>query len=245
MEFGLIPPGKFMMGSPEDEKDRDKDEEQHEVEITRAFYLGKYEVKQEQYEQIVGKNPSWFSAGGEGKENVKDLDTRDFPVEEVSWEDAVSFCGKLTKLDGKRRFRLPSEAEWEYACRAGTTTPFHFGKLLNGSDANCNGNYPYGTDEKGRYFRRTCRVGSYASNAFGLHDMHGNVWEWCQDYYGSYKVLETKDPLRTEKVDISARVLRGGSWSDSARYCRAAFRSRNAPGSRGIYLGFRVAFRLD
>jgi formylglycine-generating enzyme required for sulfatase activity len=246
MEFVLIPRGKFQMGSPEDEKDRADDEEQHEVVITRPFYLGKYEVTQEQYGQIVGANPSWFSADGEGKESVKDLDTRRFPVEQVSWEDAVSFCRKLTDRDDKRRrFRLPSEAEWEYACRAGTTTPFHFGKALNGDKANCAGNVPYGTDEKGRYLERTCRVGSYAANAFGLYDMHGNVWEWCEDYYGPYKGLDIKDQLRTEKVDESARVVRGGSWYSSARHCRAAVRGRDAPGNRDNSSGFRVAFLLD
>ena len=236
MEFVLIPPGKFQMGSPKNEKDRSDDEEQHEVEITRAFYLGKYEVTQEQYEK---------SADGLGKERVKDVGTGRFPVEGVSWEEAVSFCRKLTDRDQKRRFRLPSEAEWEYACRAGTETPFHFGLSLNGDEANCNGNKPYGTDEKGPYLGRTRLVGSYAANAFGLCDMHGNVWEWCQDYYGPYKGLELKDPLRTEKVDEIARVLRGGSWGRDARNCRAANRRRLAPGLRNNYYGFRVAFRLD
>ena len=246
MEFVLIPPGKFQMGSPKDEEKDDDDEEQHEVEITRPFYLGKYAVTQEQYEKIVGKNPSCLSAEGVFNASVKGMDTRRFPVEQVSWDDAVSFCRALTNRDGKRRFGLPSEAEWEYACRAGTTTPFHFGKALNGDKVNCNGNYPYGTDEKGEYLERTCRVGSYAANAFGLYDMHGNVWECCQDYYGPYKDLGIKDPLGTEKVDKNARVLRGGSWNCDAGICRAACRLWFAPSSRGCYGGgFRVAFRLD
>jgi formylglycine-generating enzyme required for sulfatase activity len=235
--FVLIPPGKFLMGSPKEEKDRDKDEEQHEVEITRPFYLGKYEVTQEQYQRIMGKNPSSFSA-------VK-YSPRRFPVELVSWEDAVAFCRILTNRDAKRRFRLPSEAEWEYACRAGTTTPFHFGSSLNGDKANCDGTRsPYGTAEKGQDLIQPCQVGSYAANAFGLHDMHGNVYEWCQDYYGPYKSLAKKDPLREEKIDKSGHVVRGGSWGNPARHCRAAVRSWGELGVRKGNVGFRVATRL-
>ncbi len=140
MGFVLIPAGKFLMGSSKEEKERSKDEGPlHEVTISRAFYLGKDEVTQEQYQQIVDKNPSPFSAGGEYKQKVAGLDTRRFPVENVSWEDATAFCRKLSARDGKRRFRLPTEAEWEYACRAGTRTPFHFGDSLNGDEANCDG----------------------------------------------------------------------------------------------------------
>jgi formylglycine-generating enzyme required for sulfatase activity len=151
----------------------------------------------------------------------------------------------LSARDAGHHFRLPSEAEWEYACRAGTATPFHFGSSLNGDKANCNGNLPYGTDGKGSYLGRTCGVGSYSANAFGLHDMHGNVWEWCQDWYGPYSGLVGKDPLRTEKVDEFARVLRGGSWCDAARLCRASFRFWYSPANRTNRRGFRVAFSLD
>ena len=133
MEFVLIPKGKFMMGSPKDEKDRENDEMQHEVEITKPFYLAKYPVTQEQYQAITGKNPSWFCKDGK-EDGVKDLDTKQFPVETVSWDDAQTFCKKLGENDKqKRQFRLPTEAEWEYACRAGTTTPFSFGAELNGN----------------------------------------------------------------------------------------------------------------
>jgi formylglycine-generating enzyme required for sulfatase activity len=193
----------------------------------------------------VGTNPSFFSANGGAKERVKGLDTRKFPVEQVPWGEAVAYCQKLSERDGKRRFRLPSEAEWEYACRAGTETPFHFGSSLNGDKANCDGNHPYGTNEKGRDVGRTCRVGSYAANAFGLFDMHGNVSEWCQDWYGPYHGLAEKDPLRTEEAGESARVLRGGSWYSFPWLCRAAGRGRYAPASTGNDGGFRVAFLLD
>ncbi len=247
MDFVLIPPGKFLMGSPKGEKEREVDEgPQHEVTISRTFYLGKYEVTQEQYQQIVGKNPSAFSAGGACKQAVAGLDTRRFPVENVSWEDATEFCRKLSARDReRRRFRLPTEAEWEYACRAGTRTPFHFGNSLNGEEANCDGTNPYGTDKKGTFLRRPCRVGSYRPNAFGLHDMHGNVWEWCADWHDKdhYGKSDKKDPQGPEKG--TARVLRGGSWGDYARFCRAALRSRGAPGVRSVINGFRVAFRLD
>ncbi len=251
MEFVLIPAGKFTMGSPKDEKDRKDDEEQHEVEITRDFYLGKYKVTQEQYQRLTGENPSYFAATGtdaDYKERVKGKDTSRFPVENVRWTDATAFCEKLTEKHGekRRRFGLPSEAEWEYACRAGTLTPFHFGKVCNGKQANCNGNYPYGTDEKGPYLERTCPVGEYAANAWGLYDMSGNVYEWCQDWYGPYADLKRRDPLREDPIkDKKSRVLRGGSWSYLPWSCRAAFRRNNAPAYRDRYVGFRVAFRLD
>ena len=220
-------------------------EVQHEVVITQPFYLGKYEVTQKQYEKIMGTNPSCFSAKGNDKDKVNNMDTSQFPVENVSWNDAMEFCGKLTKMDKKRRFRLPTEAEWEYACRAGTTTPFHFGSSLNGDKANCAGSSPYGTKKNGPYLERPCRVGSYAANAFGLHDMHGNVWEWCADWYEKdyYNKSDKKDPKGPQDGD--ARVLRGGTWFGDASNCRAANRSVQKPEIHYNNYGFRVAFRLD
>jgi formylglycine-generating enzyme required for sulfatase activity len=248
MEFVLIPKGKFTMGSPKDEKGRRDNEVQHEVEITKPLYLAKYPVTQEQYVAITGKNPSHFCKDGEGADKVKDLDTKQFPVEQVSWDDAQAFCKKLGENDKqKRKFRLPTEAEREYACRAGTTTPFYFGSKLNGKEANCNGSsFLYGTTDKGPFKARTTKVGEYGENKWGLCDMHGNVFQWCEDYYGPYNDdLKSTDPLRSVKHSEDHRVLRGGSWLYSAFDCRAARRYTLAPAYRLNYVGFRVAFRLD
>jgi formylglycine-generating enzyme required for sulfatase activity len=216
------------------------------VEITKPFYLAKYPVTQEQYLAITGVNPSHFSKDGKGADTVEDLDTRQFPVEMVSWDDAHVFCKKLAENDKqKRRFRLPTEVEWEYACRAGTTTPFYFGSELNGKQANCNGNVPYGTTDKGPYKERTTKVGEYGENQWGLCDMLGNVYQLCEDYYGPYEGLNPKDPLRTQKHSEDQRVMRGGSWRDSAAFCRGAFRVRFAASGRNSSWGFRVAFHLD
>ena len=179
MRLVLIPAGKFIMGSPKDEKDRGDDEDQHEVEITKPFYLGVYTVTQAEYEKIMKTNPSWFSARGKGKDKVANVDTAQFPVEMVSWNDAVAFCKKLSELPEEKKagrtYRLPTEAEWEYACRAGTSTAFHFGNSLSSTQANFDGNYPYGKAGKGPYLGRTAKVDSYPANAFGLYDMHGGI----------------------------------------------------------------------
>ena len=244
MAFVRIPAGKFLMGSPEDEKNRLEDEKQHEVWITRPFYLSKYEVTQEQYEQIIGKNPSYFSADGGGKEDVKGMDTRRFPVEQVSWTEAMTFCRHLSMRHRAYHFRLPTEAEWEYACRAGTQTAFHFGSSLKGDKANCDGTVPYGTEEKGPFLYRTCRVGSYAANEFGLHDMHGNVWEWCADWHEwNYDTSNKKDP--NGPLIGATRVLRGGSFCNESELCRAAYRRQLAPSEHGLSIGFRVAFSQE
>jgi formylglycine-generating enzyme required for sulfatase activity len=245
LDLVLIPPGSFIMGSPAGEKDREGEEAAHTVTLTKPFYLGKYAVTQAQYRAVMGKNPSWFSAGGGGKAKVKGLNTGRFPVESVSWEDAGAFCEAAGRKAGKK-VGLPSEAEWEYACRAGTATPFHFGSKLNGRQANCHGNYPYGTKEKGPYLGRTCAVGSYAANSWGLFDMHGNVQQWCQDWYGLYKGLGTEDPIRLTPLTSGARLLRGGSWDYGAMACRAAFRGGIPPSHHyDGSTGFRVAVHLD
>ncbi len=227
MKLKLIPAGEFLMGSPESEESRNSDEKQHRVRITKPFYLGVYEVTQSEYEKVMGENPS-DSKGA----------TR--PVEMVSWNDAVEFCKKLSAKEG-RTYRLPTEAEWEYACRAGTTTPFNFGSVLNGKQANCDGDHPYGTETKGPDLGKTTTAGSYAPNTWGLYDMHGNVCEWCGDRYDSdyYEKSPTDDP--TGPATGSCRVHRGGSWNYRPRLCRSAFRSRLTPDFRSHYLGFRVA----
>ncbi len=267
MELVLIPAGEFMMGTPETESDRYSKEIQHRIRITKPFYLGKHEVTQAEYERVMGTNPCLLSSTGSGKDKVSGLDTRRFPVEQVSWCDAVEFCNKLseserlaphytlrniertegsiTKADvaiaGGPGYRLPTEAEWEYACRAGTSTPFHFGASSNGSEANVHGNYPYGTTTKGPYLERTTTVGSYRANAFGLHDMHGNVYEWCQDWYAKdyYAGSPTDDPRGPSTGEY--RVFRGGSWDGGAWGSRAGYRSWFTPGDRIYYIGFRLA----
>ncbi len=245
MKLVLITAGKFLMGSPKDEKDRLPDEEQHEVSITKPFYLGVYVVTQAEYEKVMGNNPSYFSAKGGGKASVKDMDTGQFPVEQVSWDDAVAFCKKLSELPEEKKagwvYRLPTEAEWEYACRAGTKTPFHYGDSLSSKQANFSGGFPYGGADKGPFLMRTAKVGTYAANAFGLYDMHGNVWEWCQDWYDEnyYKNSPKEDPPGSAQT--SDRVVRGGSWYFFGRFCRSAYRCRIEPGYRLNYLGFRVA----
>jgi formylglycine-generating enzyme required for sulfatase activity/tRNA A-37 threonylcarbamoyl transferase component Bud32 len=233
MKFVLVPAGSFFMGSPAGEQDRFPDEVQHEVVIDRPFYLGKYEVAQAQYEAVLGpdRNPSYLKGA-------------DLPVESVSWTEATEYADALTK---KRRdglvYRLPTEAEWEYACRGGRPPSQPFGTSngtsLSSDQANFVGDLPYGGAVKGKSVGRSTPVGSYPANALGLHDMHGNVWEWCADWYGPYPAGKATDPAGP--ADGSSRVNRGGGWSSSARFCRAAGRSMNVPGYRNDGLGFRLA----
>jgi formylglycine-generating enzyme required for sulfatase activity len=215
------------------------------VEISRPFYLGIHEVTQKQYREVMGSNPSWFSADGGGKEKVEGMSTDDFPVEQVSWQDAVDFCAKLTALPAEkgagRAYRLPSEAEWEYSCREGASSrPFHFGNALSSRQANFDGRYPYGAD-KAFYLKGTCKVGSYAANDFGLYDMHGNVAEWCSDWYAAD--YAGKSPRRDPQgpSEGADRVIRGGGWNSAGRFCRSASRDTFRPTFRYGNLGFRVA----
>jgi uncharacterized protein (TIGR02996 family) len=231
MRFAWIPPGVFLMGSPDSEPERYENERQHRVRLTKGLWMGVYPVTQAQWQTVMRDNPSHFQG-------------EDLPVEQVSWEDSQEFCATMAQRDGKR-YGLPTEAEWEYACRAGTTTPFHFGAILNGTQANCNGKDPYGTKEKGPYQKRTSAVGSYRPNAFGLWDMHGNVWEWCQDrYLTAHAPDDVENPVHLGE-EGSGRVVRGGSWYGPARWCRAANRDWYEPGSRNYSVGCRACFRLD
>jgi formylglycine-generating enzyme required for sulfatase activity len=261
MKLVLIPAGRFLMGSPKGEKERGTDEEQHEVQIS-TFYLGTTEVTQQQFRGVMGYNPSYFcndarekvgatyhesSKPGGGQEKVKGEDTDSFPVENVSWDEAVEFCRKLTdqsrNLPSGHLYRLPREAEWEYACRGGTSSdqPFHFGNSLSGSQANFDANFPYGDAARQDLLNRTCREGSYPANGFGLRDMHGNVWEWCHDWYGAdyYSKSPRQDP--SGPSEVSGRVYRGGGWLSVGQSCRSAYRRRIDPSNRDRYLGFRVA----
>jgi formylglycine-generating enzyme required for sulfatase activity/serine/threonine protein kinase len=252
MKLVLVQPGKFLMGSPNTEAERGEEEgPQHEVEITRPFYLGACQVTQEEYQKVTGRNPSYFAASGGGKDTVKGMDTRRFPVEQVSWGEAVEFCRLLTEKEAGsgRLYRLPTEAEWEYACRGGQffkdSAPFYFAKpspSLSSKQANFDGKYPYGGAAKGPDLKRTTAVGSYQANALGLSDMHGNVWEWCADRYDPayYQRSPKQDPQGPESSSENRRVLRGGSWYVYGRNCRAAYRFWGEPGNRYNCGGFRV-----
>jgi formylglycine-generating enzyme required for sulfatase activity len=237
MRLVLIPAGKFMMGSPVTEAGRGSEEgPQHEVTISKPFYMGVFEVTQEQYEQVMGVNLGGFK----GAKN---------PVEQVSWDEAVEFCRKLSARTGKK-VTLPTEAQWEYACRAGTTTAFHTGDSLKPGQANAvipsNPNVwdrlmAWLGMSSGQKTLQTAPAGSFPPNGFGLYDMHGNVWEWCSDWYGKdyYANSPKTDPQGPDSG--SFRVLRGGSWDDDPQFCRSAYRNWLTPGFRDYRIGFRVA----
>ena len=271
MKLTLIPNGEFQMGSTDADIDAVKkmnpffkisqfmDElPQHEVRITQPFYLGVHEVTKGQFAAFVKAQNYQTEAesdglGGFGFDGEKFelrpeytwrnpgfTQTDDHPVVNVDWNDAVAFCEWLSLKEGKT-YQLPTEAQWEYACRAGTTTPFHFGSVNDGEKANINGDYPYGTETRGPNLKGTSTVGSYAGNAFGLYDMHGNAFEWCQDRsdfkaYAS-RIGVTIDPLIT---GTTGRILRGGSWNEAGIHCRSANRIWFIPRYRSSCLGFRV-----
>ena len=192
--------------------------------------MGVHPVTQEQWQALMGNNPSLS------------LHAKNLPVEDVSWEDCQEFLTKLREND-KKPYRLPTEAEWEYACRAGTTTPFCFGTTISTDQANYNGNDTYGTGKKGVYRMQTMPVGTFPKNAWGLVDMHGNVSEWCQDWYSEYTTFVVLDPQGPNSGQH--RVVRGGSWITDPNLCRAASRHRHKLGYRNDHVGLRVCFCLD
>jgi len=232
MKLMKIEPGTFKMGSPETEAHRRDDETQHEVTIGKPFLIGVSQVTQEQYELLMGKNPSAF----------KDPQN---PVETVSWDDAVEFCRVMSEKTG-RKVHLPTEAQWEYACRAGTTTPFNTGTTIDAGLVNYNGRYVYGNGKVGENRQTTTLAEGFFANDFGLFDMHGNVQEWCADWYseGYYRTPEAKkDP--TGPATGSFRVVRGGSWDRGPTDCRSAHRDSNPPTYRANYIGFRVVVEME
>jgi formylglycine-generating enzyme required for sulfatase activity len=218
MKLVYIQPGEFQMGSNDGEDD---EKPLHTVKISKGFYMGIYEITQEQYQKVMGNNPSHFK----GEDNL--------PVETVSWDAAVEFCKKLSQKEGKT-YRLPTEAEWEYACRAGTTTKFSFGE-----DESRLGDYAWYRQNSGS---KTHLVGTLKPNAWGLYDLHGNVWEWCQDWYATdwYSKTPAENPLNESYGDKKKRILRGGGWSYLALNCRVSNRNSSNPFYRLSYFGFRV-----
>jgi uncharacterized protein (TIGR02996 family) len=224
----FVPPGSFLMGGTVE----DDEKPVHRVTLTRGFFMGASAVTQAQWAAVMGTEPSYFKGSNR-------------PVERVSWEDARAFCAALSGATG-RRVELPSEAEWEYACRAGATTEYHFGDVISTDLANYDGRYSWNGSPKGVYREETTDVGSFAPNPWGLFDLHGNVSEWCADAYGPYTGDERTDPAGNDiNSDNSSRVMRGGAWVGSPPWCRAAFRYWDAPANRDNDLGFRVCFRLD
>lgn len=244
MQLRRIPAGEFMMGSPASEESRSNDEQQHRVRITTPFYAGTHEV-------TIGQVLQWLNSGVTFDASWIDLESSSCPVRrqgdrfarnsspkfgrsnrqpmvEISWYGAVAFCDWLSHEDG-RTYRLPTEAEWEYMARAGSTSPFPWGATLNGKRANIDGNYPYGTSTKGRYHEVTVDVGAYAANDWGLFDTVGNTWEWCSDWYDSDYYADSPVVNPAGPSTGSSRVCRGGSWGNLAKDARSAYRSSFTP----------------
>lgn len=229
LELVLVSAGRFKMGSPPEEEGHNDDEVEHFVSITRRFYLSIHPVTQVQFAQVMGFNQSYFQGA-------------DLPVEMISWFDALNFCEQLFKRFG-RHFRLPTEAEWEYACRAGSSTPFSFGSRITTDNANFDGKFTYAGGPLGATRWKTTPVRSFPPNEWGLYDMHGNIWEWCSDWYGEYKGSEVRDPAGPAQGDI--RILRGGSWFNAPADCRSAQRDALDPGRRHSLYGFRIVMSAE
>jgi formylglycine-generating enzyme required for sulfatase activity len=257
LEMVAIPGGTFLMGTEDEEIERlvkkfnwdglRSERPKREVNVP-PFFIGKYPITQEQWRAIASRtdlkvdpsaplrvnldlNPAYFK-------DRPDSDRR--PVEQVNWYDAIEFCARLSKLT-VREYRLPSEAEWEYACRAGTTTPFYFGETITGELANYNAGYTYAGEAKGEYRNETTPVGQFPPNAFGLYDMHGNVWEWCADtWHGNYDGAPTDGSVWIENGNDNRSLLRGGSWYFNPNVCRSAYRNVSYRRVNSSYFGFRV-----
>ncbi len=224
--FRWIPAGTFMMGSPVDEPERGKGEAQHQVTISQGLWLADTTCTQELWEVVMGKNPSRFK----GKQR---------PVENVSWQECNDFIDRLNSQKQGLDLRLPTEAEWEYGCRAGTDTPFSFGSNITTDQVNYDGDLPYDNGKKGKYRFETVEVYELPCNGWGLYQMHGNVWEWCRDWYGAYSTAAVIDPTGPDTG--VRRVVRGGSWGSYAWWCRSAYRLSGRPGPRDDDQGFRLA----
>jgi formylglycine-generating enzyme required for sulfatase activity len=228
MTFVELPAGRFVMGSPATEVSRGADEVQHDVTLSAPFMIGRYEVTQREWKTVMGTSPSHFADCGPL-----------CPVEQVSYFDVEEFLRRLNTGSRALRYRLPTEAEWEYACRAGSTAPFATGKNLTTDQANYNGTFPYAGFPRGVYRQHPTPAGTFAPNAWGVADMHGNVWEWTSDWYGGYGAGPATDPHGPSSGE--KKVIRGGSWYFDANSARCALRYTHAPADRGFSLGVRVA----
>ena len=226
MVLVAIRPGSFMMGSSDSEPGRNDDEVQHRVTLSHLFYIGKHEVTQAEWTRVMGSNPSHFG------------DCERCPVEQVDFDQANDFLSRINAGTSAMQFRLPTEAEWEYACRAGTSTPFNTGAQLTTAQANIDSRYSGPDTEGGAAYDKTLPVGKFPPNAWGLHDMHGNVWEWTNDWYGPYNPRHDTDPRGAETG--AKRVIRGGGWHFDANSARCGQRYTHAPQDKDDSLGFRV-----
>ena len=251
MKLVPIKSGTFKMGSPESEKGHQKDEQQREVTLSEDFLMGTTEVTQKQWKDLMGTtfedlaNQQEGPLGRGAKLSSKPSATGDKqPMCFVNWADAISFCEALTKREHEagtltldKHYTLPTEAQWEYACRAGTTTTFSNGNVFTSKEANFYGKLPYGTEVVGEYREKTTPIASFPANPWGLHDMHGNLYEWVSDWYEEAPT-STKDPKGPDKGD--GRIIRGGAWDRKATSCRSAYRYSRDPNRRAHNIGFRV-----
>jgi formylglycine-generating enzyme required for sulfatase activity len=228
LQMNPIPAGRFMMGSPENEPERLEDERQHSVTISRPFYIGATLVTSDEYQAVTGAKSAHSR--------------KDETPAEVDWPDAVRFCEALTRNTG-RKFRLPTEAEWEYCCRAGTTTPFYTGATISTDQANFDGKFVYPGGKPGIYRHGPTPVRTFAPNAWGLYDMHGNAFEWCSDWYGPYAEGAATDPQGPSQG--SDRVIRGGKYGSGPRYVRSASRYSYNPKNSSVVFGFRIVMEAE
>ncbi|MFM7219962.1 MAG: SUMF1/EgtB/PvdO family nonheme iron enzyme, partial [Nodosilinea sp.] len=238
LEMVAIPGGQFQMGSPETEAERDGSEGPQHLVTVPGFWMSKYPVTQVQWKAVA----AWPKVKQDLNSEPSRFKGNNSPVEQVSWHDAVEFCARLSQKTGQE-YRLPTEAEWEYACRAGTTTPFYFGETITSDLVNFCSSYTYGSAPTGRYREQTTNAGSFPANAFGLYDMHGNVWEWCLDqWHSNYEgaPIDGSAWLDANANENARRVLRGGSWGSLPKNCRSAVRDDNNADGRSYYYGFRV-----
>jgi len=232
MTFSFIPPGSFLMGS-DHPQGQDDEKPVHRVTLTKGFFLGIHPVTQAQWKAITGATPSHFPGINR-------------PVENVSWDDCQEFCRVLTAhLGGRGTVGLPSEAEWEYACRAGTTTEYHYGDIITTDLVNYNGKVTWNPSRRGIYRKETTDVGSFPANPWGLFDMHGNVYEWCQDRHVPYNPGDQIEPIQLKSVPFEGRTLRGGCYLYPEGVCRSASRNRADPAALLMHVGFRCVIRQN